>query len=112
MSAAVLGSALLLGTLSSCGLNPQTQVCTVVDKDRSTGKSGESIFRVYTEQCGTLGLADNLFAGRFNSADDYGKIQKGKTYRFETVGYRNGLFSMFPEINKLTEVKPTQAVIK
>lgn len=108
----VLGTALILGGVSACGVNPQTQICTVTGKDRSSDKDGSSIFRVYTEQCGTLGLADNLFAGRFNSADDYGRIKEGKTYRFETVGIRNGLFSMFPEINKMYEVNPTQAVIK
>jgi hypothetical protein len=65
--------------------------CTVTDKDRSTGKSGQSVFRVYTEgtNCTTFGLADNILAGNMNASDMYGKIQVGKTYTFKTVGVRN-----------------------
>lgn len=82
--------------------------CTVTDKDRSTGKEGESVFRIYTDGEGcddTYGLADNWLAGNFNSADMYGKIKVGKTYKIETVGVRNGFLSSFKEITKLEEVK-------
>lgn len=81
--------------------------CTVTDKDRSTGKEGESIFRIYTEGEGcddTYGLSDNWLAGNFNSSDMYAKIKVGSTYKMETVGFRNGFLSSFKEITKITEV--------
>lgn len=82
--------------------------CTVTDKDRSTGKEGESVFRIYTEGEGcddTYGLADNWLAGNYNSSDMYAKIKVGKSYQLETVGIRNGFLSSFKEITKITEVK-------
>lgn len=85
--------------------------CKVTDKDRSTSSSkngSKSVFRIYTEGegCdGTYGLADNIFAGNFNASDMYGRIKVGATYRLETVGVRNGFFSSFKEITKLSEAK-------
>jgi hypothetical protein len=85
--------------------------CKVTDKDRSTEstKNGsKSVFRIYMEGEGcddTYGLADNWLAGNFNASDMYAKIKVDKTYRIETVGVRNGFFSSFKEITKITEVK-------
>jgi len=85
--------------------------CKVTDKDRSTEstKSGShSVFRIYMEGEGcddTYGLADNWLIGNFNSSDMYAKIKVDKTYRIETVGIRNPVFSSFKEITKITEVK-------
>lgn len=90
-------------TLTGCQNAVQNEpvVCKVIDKDRSTSKEGNSVFRIYTEggeKCTTFGLADNWFKGNFNSADMYGEIKVDETYTFETVGVRNGLLSLFPEI--------------
>lgn len=104
ITASLIGAALVGAALSGCTTNPQTLTCTVTEKDRSTNKDNQSVFRVYTEQCDTLGLADNIFAGNFNSADMFGKIKVGKTYEFQTVGTRNGFMSWFPEITKMREV--------
>lgn len=99
----------LLLPLTGCQNFDQKDItCTVTDKDRSTAtdKDGhsKSVFRVYTEECDTLGLADNLFAGNFNSSDMYGKIKVGKKYIFHVAGERNGALSWFPEIQKVTPV--------
>lgn len=84
-------------------------VCTVIDKDRSTGSEGQSVFRIYTENCGvdneTLGLADNFLQGNFNASDMYARIKIGETYRVETVGARIGFFSSFREIVRFTKVE-------
>lgn len=92
-------------------------VCTVTDKDRSTkvvDGSSQSVFRIYTENCGadneTLGLADNILQGNFNASDMYAKIKVGETYRVETVGYRNGFFSSFREIVRFTKVEAAPVV--
>ena len=50
-------------------------------------------------------VEDRLFIGRFNSSDDYARIQIGKTYTFRTIGVRNGFFSTYPDIVEITEVK-------
>lgn len=104
----------LIVSLSGCFQNlvqnpPVT--CTIVDKDRSTesGKNGsKSVFRIYTEGSGcdgTYGLADNILQGNFNASDMYGQLQKGQTYRLETVGVRNGFFSSFKEIVRFQKVE-------
>lgn len=84
--------------LTGCStMNQKDQTCTVESKDRSTS-DGVSVYRVYTEQCGVLGIEDALFQGNFNSADVYSKIEEGKTYQFKTAGWRNGPLSLFPNI--------------
>lgn len=109
--AIALGAAL---TLTGCqnAVKNEPVICTVTDKDRSTAtdKDGasRSVFRIYTEGEGcedTYGLSDNWFAGNFNSSDMYAKIKVGKTYKMETVGVRNGFFSLFKEITKISEVQ-------
>ena len=91
--------------------------CTVIDKDRSTqvvDGASKSVFRIYTEGCGsdneTLGLADNILAGNFNSSDMFAKIKAGETYTFKTVGVRNGFFSSFREITSMTKVEAAPVV--
>jgi hypothetical protein len=105
IAALVVASILAVTTLSGCGANPQTMTCTVNDKDRSTGSKGGSVYRVYTDECDTLGIADNWFQGNFNSADVYAKIKVGQRYEFDTVGYRNGFMSWFPEITRFRAAK-------
>lgn len=79
--------------------------CTVDSKDRaisvSSDKDGNTTtktdYRVYTS-CGVFTVGDNLFFGRFNSADTYGSLHEGSTYDLDVIGWRNGFFSMFPNI--------------
>lgn len=74
-----------------------TQTCTVNSKTAVGTKNGTD-YRIYTDQCGTLQVVDDLFAGRFNSADEYARLREGETYTLTTLGWRNGLFSTFPNI--------------
>jgi len=111
---ATLGvAAIALMSVTGCQNLVQNEpaTCKVIDKDRSTNADGDSVFRIYTEGCGddnaTLGLANNFIAGNFNASDTFGRIKVDKTYRFETVGVRNGFFSSFREITKFTEVTET-----
>jgi hypothetical protein len=75
-----------------------TQTCTVQQKDRTATSKGGSDVRIYTTNCGVLTVADDFLQGRWNSADVYSQIQTGHKYTFETIGWRNGLFSQFPNI--------------
>lgn len=85
-----------------------TQTCTVVDKDFAQASDGDGgthgVYRIATKQCGVLEVRDNITRGKFNSADTYYSIEKGKTYRFELTGSRVPLFSAFPGIINATEV--------
>ena len=82
--------------------NKQSIRSKVVDKERITQKNGdnvESFYLIYTE-AGPLKLEDDLLYGNFNSSDWYGQIRKDSTYTFETIGYRIGFMSSYPNIVK------------
>ena len=72
--------------------------CAVVGKEAvNRGEHGNQ-YRIYTENCGTLSVEDELFKLRFDSADVYGKINEGESYNFKTVGWRIPLISSFPNV--------------
>lgn len=75
-----------------------TQTCKVDSKDRTSLPKGGSDVRIYTQNCGVLTISDDWVQGRWNSADLYSKIESGKTYTFDTIGWRNGFLSQFPNI--------------
>lgn len=84
-----------------------TETCTVESKERTTHvQDGNSTQQklVYTKDCGVLTVDDAWYAGKFNSADTYGSLQEGKRYEFETIGWRNGFLSQFPNILSATPV--------
>lgn len=90
-----------VGTVSYAGSGSSYSSCTVEDKDRSTS-DGKSVYRVYTS-CGVFGVEDFLWTGSFDSADRYSSIDIGKTYDFETLGWRVPILSLFPNILSVQE---------
>jgi len=74
-----------------------TVTCTVEEKDRTTKAKGGSDQRLYTD-CGVLSVADDWINGQWNSSDLYSQLDAGETYTFETVGWRNGFLSAFPNV--------------
>ena len=38
---------------------------------------------------------------RFNGAEDYNKLEKGKSYNISGYGYRLGMLDMYPKIYKI-----------
>lgn len=101
LAALFLALSMFLAGCSS--MNQQTMTCTVVGKEAVRTQDGHQ-YRVYTEDCGTLTVADTLFEGRFDSADFYGTIKEGETYEMLIGGYRNGVLSMFPNILEAEQV--------
>ena len=79
--------------------NTQTWVVTVTDKDRMSDKNK---YLVYTfDRSGesrVFEITDSVLKWRFDSSDDYNRIEVGKTYRFTTGGYRIPILSMYPNI--------------
>ena len=99
----ILVAVMIIGSifLSIAGYqNKQTIKTRVTDKERITQNSGDKInsfYVIYTE-AGTFKLEDDMFYGNFNSSDWYGQIHRDSTYTFETVGYRIGILSSYPNI--------------
>lgn len=95
----------VIGSVAYFGSHTTAHSCTVDSKDRSVTVTSDSDgnvssstdYRVYTS-CGVYTVSDNIFFGKFNAADTYGSLHEGSTYDLDVVGWRNGFFSMFPNI--------------
>ena len=77
-----------------------TQVATVTDKQRITKTvdgNDQSYYLVYTDK-GTFKVEDSIILFRFNSSDLYGSIKADSTYTFNTVGFRAGFLSEYPNV--------------
>ena len=102
--AAVLLSALVFWPVSLGYANPRDMTCHVEDKDRTARSKGGSDMRIYTRECGVLKVQDLFWAGRFDSADVFGAIEPGHTYRFHVTGVRIEFFSVFPNVRSVERV--------
>ena len=58
---------------------------------------------VYTT-AGTFENKDSWFPYKQNSSDLYGQLQQGKKYTCEVAGWRQGLFSWYPDLIKCKAV--------
>lgn len=98
----LLGVVVGYGGLSASWYSTKNEArCTVQSKTATSTKQGTD-YRVFTEQCGVMQIQDDVLLSRFNSADEYGKLREGTDYTFKTVGWRNGFFSMFPNVVEVT----------
>lgn len=77
-----------------------TKTCTVTEK-QATAKEGGTNYILFTKECGQLQIADDMLLGNYNSTDVFAGIKEGTTYHFETVGFRNGFFSAYPNIDEV-----------
>lgn len=99
ISIVVVSAATSLKTAHSAG-------CVVNDKDRSYNYSTKkSDMRIYTDNCGVFSVGDSLLSGTWHSADTFSRIKPGHTYNFDTRGARIPLFSQFPNITHVEEVR-------
>lgn len=81
---------------ASYSLQPNKESTITVDsKERGRGDSSNDL--VYTADK-TFKVGDSWTRGRFNSADTYGMLRPGCSYRVTHYGYRLGLISAFPNI--------------
>lgn len=90
------------------GLYMDTQHSTVYDKitkaERVTSKDGKSAQYVVWGNNETYTITDTIINKRWNSSDLYGKIQVGKTYKMDVVGYRFDVTSHYRNILTAEEV--------
>ncbi|UVK59050.1 hypothetical protein SEA_CEN1621_32 [Microbacterium phage Cen1621] len=106
LSATVAVGAMAALALTGCtpAFDGDTTSCEVTEKETQTMAAlAKRPPRVYTS-CGVFVVEDNALVGQWNSADTYNAIEPGKVYDFEAVGWRNGFFSLFPNIIGVEEV--------
>jgi len=69
----------------------------VQDKERVCDAQRSCKYLIFTDK-GTFENTDSLLRGKFDSSDVYGRIQKGQQYDFTAQGFRQPVFSMYPNI--------------
>lgn len=73
-----------------------TVTATVTDKGIKRYINSDK-YLVYTEE-ETFEITDNILIWRWDSSDQYGQIELGKTYEFDVVGWRIPFLSMYRNI--------------
>lgn len=78
-----------------------------VTKTEITGDSDYMVFGKDTTsgKIKTFTLNDSFWHSNWDTADDYAQLEIGQTYTFKTTGWRIPLFSVFPNIIKITKVQ-------
>lgn len=85
--------------------NPQTITCTINDKwTKRVSSEGSDLYLVSCDD-EVYQISDLLFKGKFDSANIYARLKKGKKYKIKTTGYRWGWFSSYQNINEYELVK-------
>jgi hypothetical protein len=100
--AAALGVVLVITLCVGLYKGSERNVTAVVEsKERVCGGSNDGHssckYLVFTDH-GTFKVTDTILYTRFDSSDVYGRIEAHKTYKFHVVGWRYGLFSMYPNV--------------
>ncbi len=90
--------------------NKQEIEITVKDKyvKNGSGKNSSSKYLVVDTENNTYQITDLLFKGKFNSTDLYNQLEVNKRYKIETTGNRMRYFSIYPNINKIEEIKESE----
>lgn len=87
--------------------NHHAVVATITEKERVVdGDSSKYLIFTKTQDGDVLVLqnTDSFINAKFNSSDLYAKLEVGKTYTFDLVGYRVQFFSWYENIVNATEV--------
>ena len=95
-------------SVSKSSANSRVEIATVTDKSVKRNKNEDKYLIFCKNQSNetvVYEITDSLLSGRFNSSDIYGEIEVGKTYRFTVAGFRNPLFSWYPNIYKAEEIE-------
>ncbi|AHL18569.1 secreted protein [Microbacterium phage vB_MoxS-ISF9] len=104
ISAVLAGIAALVLALTGCGIQYGGDSSNCLVTDKYVKVESKSSAKMVASSCGVFTVEDELSQGNWNSADVYASIEVGKTYDFETYGYRNGFLGAFPNVNSATEV--------
>ncbi len=108
---ALSGACVMLGGCEQ--MDRETETIQVTRSERACKSSGAGAqkatvcqYLVYTPT-GTYRNTDDALNLKFNSSDIQGRLEWGKSYKVQTVGWRIGFLSMYPNIIKVeSEVAP------
>lgn len=81
----------------------QSREITVRKMERIVSSNGGSSKYLIFAEDGVYENTDNILYSKFNSADIYSQLQKGKTYMCDIYGWRVPLLSIYPNIVKCKE---------
>ena len=104
--ALLLIGGLIIGSLGLCIYAPfdrDDYTVTVTDKGVKRYNSSDK-YLIYTDK-GTFEMTDTLVHWRYDTSDEYAKIEVGKTYAIVTYGLRIPFFSMFENILEFKEIQ-------
>jgi hypothetical protein len=76
---------------------------TIKKMERIVSSNGRSSKYLIFAEDGVYENTDNLLRMKFDSADIYSQLQKGKTYMCNIYGWRVPLLSIYPNIVKCKE---------
>lgn len=104
----LLGFGLLVGIFllpDLITLSSQDDVTiTIQDKERIMDRDGSgSKYLIWTEEGEVFENTDQMFMGKFNSSDLYGKLERGKTYKCHVSGWRNEFMSWYRNLIRCEE---------
>lgn len=98
---AVVLVVLFVGALATGYFNKEPVTFTLKEKESvpvNNGNGGtKNEYRLYTDN-GTYVIKDSLVFLRFDSADEYGKLDEGKRYTCQSYGFRLPFFSKFKNL--------------
>ena len=77
--------------------NHQTFTGTVTDITE-TVQSKSHVKLIEVDNQDWYKVSDEWLLGNFRSRDLWGSLEVGETYKFETYGYRIGIFSGYPNV--------------
>lgn len=108
----VLIIALIGGIIGGCTylfeFNDKDYTITVTEKERVNDDNSSKYLIWGEDEEGeeyVFKNSDCMMRGKFDSSSVYGKIKRGKKYKFTVVGYRMPFFSEYENIIKFKEVK-------
>lgn len=94
--AAFIAVILLVGACAVPYAKTDSVTILVKDKESINTEDGHE-YRVSTDQ-GTFVMKDTILHGRFDTADEYGALDRGQRYHCEKFGFRIPLFSSFENL--------------
>lgn len=84
--------------------NARETFTATVKKTERINSAKSSYYLVFTDR-GEFCNSDDLLLGKFDSSSLYGRLEAGKQFEFEVVGWRVPFLSMYPNIVTAQEVK-------
>ncbi len=93
---------ILFGFIISIGYQNK-EVTTIEIQDKWVKNNSKSSDYLISTDKGVYKVSDLFFIGKFNSSDIYAQLEKGKTYKITSTGYRIQFLSLYKNINTLEE---------